>query len=92
MVRVIAPILPHLAEELWESSGRHESLFLNDWLAQTPAVPAGIESLLAIRSQLLAVSEVARAEHGLRSAAALDISLSESVGDKGELDHHHYAD
>jgi leucyl-tRNA synthetase len=28
---VLAPLAPHLAEEIWESLGNKESIFLSDW-------------------------------------------------------------
>ncbi len=31
IARVLAPLAPHLAEEIWESLGNSESIFLSDW-------------------------------------------------------------
>jgi leucyl-tRNA synthetase len=47
-VQLVAPFMPHLAEELWERSGHRESIFASTWpefdpaLCQTDTVTLGI--------------------------------------------------
>ncbi len=37
IVKVLAPLAPHLAEEVWESLGHKESIFLAEWPKADPA-------------------------------------------------------
>jgi valyl-tRNA synthetase len=73
LVPIIAPIAPHLAEELWHHHGKTDSVFLSEWKVEDVIAPVNIEPLLQLRSQMLS----SMAARGIRSPAELDIALDQ---------------
>lgn len=73
LVPIIAPIAPHLAEELWHHHGKTDSVFLSECKAEDVIAPVNIEPLLQLRSQMLS----SMAARGIRSPAELDIALDQ---------------
>jgi leucyl-tRNA synthetase len=71
LLRLIAPIAPHLAEELHQHAGGVGSVFVQDWqsLHSHPAVD--VSPLLQLRVALLADL----AEAGIKSAADVDVAI-----------------
>ncbi|WWD18679.1 hypothetical protein CI109_103133 [Kwoniella shandongensis] len=79
LTQIIAPITPHLAEELYEHSaaGRKSSVFLETW---QPDV-AKVSALLAIRGRVQRLSEDARAAESLKTLNQADLYIqAQSVG------------
>lgn len=73
---MIAPVAPHLAEELYEHAGNDGSVFLRDWTPLSDIERVDIEPLVELRSALLA--ELAGA--GVKSAADVDVALAVEEG------------
>ncbi|KAK4689695.1 isoleucyl-tRNA synthetase, partial [Tremellales sp. Uapishka_1] len=87
LIRIMAPIVPHLAEELYEVSKKDvkSSLFKEHWTAtlsqwKNNEVSQDMTSLLVIRSHVLALMEEARAAKRMRSPAEAQLSIT---GDEG---------
>jgi leucyl-tRNA synthetase len=49
ILKALAPFAPHLTEELWESLGEKESIFLEDWPAADPKLIRVEEKELAVQ-------------------------------------------
>lgn len=68
MVRLIAPLAPHLAEELWEQLGEKESIFDSSWpeydesLTVSSTVTLAVQVNGKLRGQVKVSADVAEAE------------------------------
>nr|XP_031864411.1 isoleucine-tRNA ligase [Kwoniella shandongensis]KAA5531483.1 isoleucine-tRNA ligase [Kwoniella shandongensis] len=87
LTQIIAPITPHLAEELYEHSaaGRKSSVFLETWQPDDTwldhTVKAKVSALLAIRGRVQRLSEDARAAESLKTLNQADLYIqAQSVG------------
>lgn len=83
LVPILAPIMPHLAEELWDHAGNESSVFLSEWSSLSSIESVDIAPLLQVRSALLTLTANAR-EHGVKSPAALDICIDGLLPYEGE--------
>ncbi|MFH1023397.1 MAG: leucine--tRNA ligase [Planctomycetota bacterium] len=86
LVGALSPIVPHLAEELWEKLGHRESVFKTPWPAFDPAclveseveVPVQVNG--KVRSRLTLPRGIARAE--LESRVLADPKIRECLSGK----------
>ncbi|MBK7141388.1 MAG: leucine--tRNA ligase [bacterium] len=72
-VQLIAPLAPHLAEEIWESAGFSQSIFKSSWPEYDPAAIVGdtIEIAVQVNGKLRdSVTVPADADQALVEAAA----------------------
>lgn len=65
MVKMVAPIVPHLAEEVYEAAGGSQSsLFLEGWTPETNRLDSEacetMTALLSMRTLVLGMMEEAR--------------------------------
>ncbi|HYW10809.1 MAG TPA: leucine--tRNA ligase [Longimicrobium sp.] len=77
LVRLVAPIAPHVAEELWERLGHTESIFVEArWPAYDPAkaVADTVEFVVQVNGKVRARMEMAR---GIAEAEARDAALAD---------------
>ncbi len=77
LVRLVAPIAPHVAEELWERLGHTESIFVEArWPEYDPAktVADTVEFVVQVNGKVRARMEMAR---GIAEAEARDAALAD---------------
>jgi leucyl-tRNA synthetase len=78
MILMMAPVAPHLAEELWERTGRPYSVHLQAWPAWDPALAQEEEITLVVqvngkvRDRLTAPAEITE-------AAAIELAMASPV-------------
>lgn len=65
MLKMVAPIVPHLAEEVYESvGGEQSSVFLEGWTPETKwtdnSASGQMTALLAMRGSVMGLMEEAR--------------------------------
>lgn len=65
MTKMVAPIVPHLAEEVYEAAGGlHSSVFLEEWEPETewqdPEASKVMTALLGLRTAVNGVMQQAR--------------------------------
>jgi leucyl-tRNA synthetase len=75
-LRLLAPVAPHVAEELWHRLGHEESVHLASWPAADPEAAAEDEITLVVqvngkvRDRLVLPADVTREEAERRALAA----------------------
>jgi leucyl-tRNA synthetase len=87
MTRAIAPLAPHLAEEIWEYLGEKESVFASEYPTFDPAMLLEnfVELAIQVNGKLrgtVKVSVTASKEEALRSAREVE-SVAKYVGGTG---------
>ena len=89
MTRLLAPIIPHTAEELWDrvpaGPAKAASVHLADWPApderfDDPVLEASWRELLAVREKALAAIEVLRAAKLVGSSQAASVTIGADEG------------
>ncbi len=86
VLKIVSPIIPHMAEELWERMGHRESIFTSGWPEADPAVAAEEQIEIPVqvngkvRSRLHVAPDVAREE--LERMALADERVQRFIGDK----------
>ncbi len=86
VLRIVSPITPHMAEELWERMGHRESIFTAGWPEADPAVAAEerieipVQVNGKVRSRLHVAPGVAREE--LEQMALADERVQRFIGDQ----------
>ncbi|WWC88449.1 uncharacterized protein L201_003360 [Kwoniella dendrophila CBS 6074] len=85
MTRILAPITPHLAEEIYEHMGGREiSIFLDCWNPETSWLDATVKSdmtkILSLRAEVQKLVEQARAEKRLKTSSQAKVYLSQIIG------------
>ncbi len=87
-IQLIAPLAPHLAEELWESAGFENSIFRSSWPEYDPAATVGdtIEIAVQVNGKLRDSIQVpADADQGLVEKAAFESPKVKSFVDGKQI-------
>ena len=85
VIRVLAPLAPHLAEEVWENLGHEKSVFLADWpqADETLLVKASVTYAIQINGKVRATLELPKEtgkNEALAAARALE-NVAKYMGD-----------
>ena len=85
-VKILAPFVPHICEELWETLGHNPSIFSESWPSYDESAIAAdqVEMVIQIngkvRSKLVVPSEIS--EDDLKSLVMGDIKINENLDGK----------
>jgi leucyl-tRNA synthetase len=86
VLRIMAPMVPHFAEEMWESLGHHETIFRAGWPVADPKLAAEttVEIPVQINGKLKARINVspAAAKDELEKIALADAAVQAALADK----------
>ncbi|KAL7420686.1 isoleucine-tRNA ligase [Cryptotrichosporon argae] len=92
LLKMVAPIAPYLAEELYAHVGQQPSVFLDHWLDESAQELAAEEEdtgvmrdLLTIRTEVMAMVERTRNDKNIRSAAETQLIVQ---ADRVLVQHH----
>lgn len=86
LIKMMAPVAPHIAEELWESLGHHQSLSREQWpeyneeLALEETIEVAVQVNGKLRSRVYAVAGAT--DDDLRKAALEDEKVKSAIAGK----------
>jgi len=93
LLKILAPIIPHFAEEFYEANGGDaDSVFLDVWEPNTAyqraAVQRDMDRFLGLRSLVFQLGEEAKATRNLRLLTEADLEITASGEALGFLNNH----
>ncbi|KAK6907961.1 hypothetical protein I203_101962 [Kwoniella mangroviensis CBS 8507] len=85
MTSLLAPITPHLAEEIYENiGGKEASVFLEPWIPDlswlNPTVKSKMSQIISLRAEVQKLVENARAEKRIKVGNQTEVYLSKILG------------
>ncbi len=86
IVKLLAPFVPHISEELWQRLGHSNSVFLSEWPAYDPAklvqkeIEIAIQILGKVRSHITVPTDASREE--IEQKALSNEKIAALIGDK----------